>query len=83
MKSLVVLGLVIVLLTPSLALAGQRRHHHRMSGTDWALALGSFAVANQILTGQTIFQKLFGGITGEQSTGSQQSAASQPLSPTR
>ncbi len=68
MKSLLILGLVIVLLTPSLALAGGHHRHRGWSSTDWALALGSFAVANQILTGQTVFHKLFG----------QESAAPQP-----
>ncbi len=62
MKSLLILGLVIVLLTPSLALAKNRRHRGGMSSTDWALALGSFAVANQLLLGDTVLHKFLGGL---------------------
>jgi hypothetical protein len=50
MKTVVALTLVATLLAPTVVFAG--------ASTDAALALGAFAVFNQILAGQTIFQGL-------------------------
>ena len=47
MRTLLAVALILVLLSPALAIAG--------SSTDAALALGAFAVFNQILSGTGVF----------------------------
>ena len=47
MKKLLAVALVLIVLSPALAFAG--------SSTDAALALGAFAVFNQILSGTGVF----------------------------
>jgi hypothetical protein len=54
MKKLLAIALVLIVLSPAVAFAG--------SSTDAALALGAFAVFNQILSGTGIF----GGLIGHQ-----------------
>ena len=54
MKKLLAVALVLIVLSPAVAFAG--------SSTDAALALGAFAVFNQILSGTGIF----GGVLGQQ-----------------
>ena len=54
MKKLLAVALVLIVLSPAVAFAG--------SSTDAALALGAFAVFNQILSGTGIF----GGLLGHQ-----------------
>jgi hypothetical protein len=54
MKKLMAVALVLIVLSPAVAFAG--------SSTDAALALGAFAVFNQILSGTGIF----GGLIGHQ-----------------
>jgi hypothetical protein len=54
MKKLLAVALVLIVLSPALAFAG--------SSTDAALALGAFAVFNQILSGTGVF----GGLLGQQ-----------------
>ena len=54
MKKLLAVALVLIVLSPAVAFAG--------SSTDAALALGAFAVFNQILSGTGIF----GGLLGRQ-----------------
>jgi hypothetical protein len=54
MKKLLAVALVLIVLSPALAFAG--------SSTDAALALGAFAVFNQILSGTGVF----GGLLGHQ-----------------
>ena len=52
MKKLLAVALVLIVLSPALAFAG--------SSTDAALALGAFAVFNQILSGTGVFGGLLG-----------------------
>ena len=52
MKKLLVVALVLIVLSPALAIAG--------SSTDAALGLGAFAVFNQSLSGTGIFAGLLG-----------------------
>ena len=54
MKKLLAVALVLIVLSPVVAFAG--------SSTDAALALGAFAVFNQILSGAGVF----GGLLGHQ-----------------
>ena len=54
MKKLLAVALILIVLSPALAFAG--------SSTDAALALGAFAVFNQILSGAGVF----GGLLGHQ-----------------
>ncbi len=54
MKKLLAVALILIVLSPALAFAG--------SSTDAALALGAFAVFNQILSGTGVF----GGLLGHQ-----------------
>jgi len=54
MKKLLAVALVLIVLSPAVVFAG--------SSTDAALALGAFAVFNQILSGTGIF----GGLLGHQ-----------------
>ena len=54
MKKLLAVALVLIVLSPVVAFAG--------SSTDAALALGAFAVFNQILSGTGVF----GGLLGHQ-----------------
>ena len=54
MKKLLAVALVLIVLSPALAFAG--------SSTDAALALGAFAVFNQLLSGTGVF----GGLLGQQ-----------------
>ena len=54
MKKLLAVALVLIVLSPALAFAG--------SSTDAALALGAFAVFNQMLSGTGVF----GGLLGQQ-----------------
>jgi hypothetical protein len=54
MKKLLAVALILIVLSPALAFAG--------SSTDAALALGAFAVFNQMLSGTGVF----GGLLGHQ-----------------
>jgi len=54
MKKLLAVALILIVLSPALAFAG--------SSTDAALALGAFAVFNQVLSGTGVF----GGFLGHQ-----------------